>query len=229
MSSKRRRGSGGDVNMSQAASSSSSAWAGQRSSGFDSAVIGVPDSRRTTLLYADQIQLNGGATTAATHIFRINSLFDPDYTGVGHQPRYFDQFAAMYNRYRVDEAFLEVTLATTSNVGCVVIANTDNNLGGVGVASALELPHTSAPICVQADNPKTLRYRVNMAKVNGVSKAHYQDDRFSSLVTNNPAEVFGLSLSMLSSDGTTTGLEVQCTFRIAMKCEFYDRTSVGAS
>ena len=31
----------------------------------------------------------------------MNSLFDPDQTGTGHQPYYFDQFAALYNRYTV--------------------------------------------------------------------------------------------------------------------------------
>ena len=37
----------------------------------------------------------------AKQYMRMNSLFDPDQTGTGHQPYYFDQFAALYNRYTV--------------------------------------------------------------------------------------------------------------------------------
>ncbi|AXQ66272.1 MAG: putative capsid protein [Cressdnaviricota sp.] len=229
MSHKRARGSQRDVNMSQAASSSSSAYAGQRGNGFDSAIIGVPNSRRTTLLYADTLVLGSGVGTTAQHVFRLNSLFDPDYTGVGHQPRYFDQFAALFNRYRVDEVYIEMTLSTTSNMGAVVILNADNSLGGVGVASALELPNTSAPITVQADNSKTLRFRVSPAKVTGVSKAHYMDDRFSSVVTTNPAEAIGLSVSTLAADNLTTGINVNVSYRMAFKCEFYDRIAIGGS
>ena len=41
---------------------------------------------------------NGGK---ATKQFRINSLYDPNYTDVGHQPLGRDLLAAMYNHYRV--------------------------------------------------------------------------------------------------------------------------------
>lgn len=37
----------------------------------------------------------------ATKQFRINSLYDPNYTDVGHQPLGRDLLAAMYNHYRV--------------------------------------------------------------------------------------------------------------------------------
>lgn len=36
-----------------------------------------------------------------TRVFRGNSLFDPDYTGVGVQPYGYDQMCAIYNRYYV--------------------------------------------------------------------------------------------------------------------------------
>lgn len=37
----------------------------------------------------------------ANHVFNLGSIFDPDYTGVGHQPAFHDQWATLYNRYRV--------------------------------------------------------------------------------------------------------------------------------
>lgn len=52
--------------------------------------------------YYDDIVLDpttGGVP--ATHIFRLNSLYDPDYTGIGHQPLGFDQIMPLYNHYTV--------------------------------------------------------------------------------------------------------------------------------
>lgn len=61
-----------------------------------------------TLIYSDHYTLNPGAGTYTGQIHRLNSLFDPDYTGVGHQPRGFDQLALLYSRYRVNAVKVEV-------------------------------------------------------------------------------------------------------------------------
>lgn len=62
---------------------------------------GFPPTMTTNMRYCDNILLTSYTGSVAGNIFRINSLFDPDYTGVGHQPLYFDQFAASYGRYVV--------------------------------------------------------------------------------------------------------------------------------
>lgn len=41
--------------------------------------------------------------------FSTNGMFDPDITGTGHQPYYFDQVAALYNHYCVTESELILT------------------------------------------------------------------------------------------------------------------------
>lgn len=52
----------------------------------------------TRLTYCDTVTLGAGNTA---HFWRINSLFDPDYSIGGHQPAFHDQWATLYGRYRV--------------------------------------------------------------------------------------------------------------------------------
>ena len=56
---------------------------------------------RCRLRYSTNLAIVTGVLGTATNIFNLNSLYDPDRTGVGHQPRGFDQIKTLYNRYRV--------------------------------------------------------------------------------------------------------------------------------
>jgi hypothetical protein len=60
--------------------------------------------------YSQDITLSPvAANAAASYVFRANSLYDPDYTGVGTQPYGHDQYATMYKYYRVNKAVITLT------------------------------------------------------------------------------------------------------------------------
>jgi len=50
-------------------------------------------------------------------VFRANSLYDPDYTGGGHQPNGFDQIIAAYQHFTVTDAKIRVSLKQLSTGG----------------------------------------------------------------------------------------------------------------
>ena len=67
----------------------------------------------TKLVYTDTILLSStGSVAFNTHTFRANSVFDPDWTGAGHQPTRFDQLAALYQRYEVLKSKIRVQFTT---------------------------------------------------------------------------------------------------------------------
>lgn len=87
---------------------------------------GFPNSKTVALRYVTDFTLNPGtAPSTATQVFRINNLHDPDYTGVGHQPMFWDNYKAIYARYRVNKATITfvamdthaVNVFATSQVG----------------------------------------------------------------------------------------------------------------
>ena len=70
----------------------------------------MPRRYMTKLRYADTgLTVNPGIGTVATYTFRANSLFDPDYTSTGHQPRGFDQLMPLFNHYTVLGSKITVT------------------------------------------------------------------------------------------------------------------------
>lgn len=59
----------------------------------DKTTLGFPDVVRTKMRYFDQgILINPTVGNTSVHVFRLNSLFDFDFTGTGHKPRGYDQY-----------------------------------------------------------------------------------------------------------------------------------------
>lgn len=63
--------------------------------------FGFPTKIITILRYIQTNTLTSTTGGIATQVFRMNGPFDPDVTGIGHQPMYWDRYAAIYQSYRV--------------------------------------------------------------------------------------------------------------------------------
>lgn len=70
----------------------------------------MPDRFNTSLIYSDTVELNPSNGTLVHYDFRLNSLYDPDFSGAGHQPRGFDQMMAFYQKFRVYACKIDVCM-----------------------------------------------------------------------------------------------------------------------
>lgn len=64
--------------------------------------------------------VSGDIPGTALQSFRTASLFDPDRTGAGHQPLFFDEMAAIYKQYRVLGAKCTVRFVNMCNEPVIV-------------------------------------------------------------------------------------------------------------
>jgi len=91
---------------------------------------GFPQEKIVDLTYYDSFSnITGSSSALAYWIFRANSIFDPDYTGTGHQPLGRDQWAAIYANYQVLGSSIKCTYSDTTAGGEVMtcgIALLDN-------------------------------------------------------------------------------------------------------
>lgn len=88
------------------------------------AVYPLPAQLRTRMRYfSTNHAVNPGiGGTAAEHVFSLNGLYDPDITGVGHQPVGFDQLSEIYDHYTVLGAKATVSFFSTDTTNDMIVA-----------------------------------------------------------------------------------------------------------
>lgn len=74
----------------------------------------VPDMRRVSMRYYFRFTMDL-STVDESYEFRANGCFDPDVTGTGHQPRGFDQYGQLYDRYVVTSSKITVNAYSVDN------------------------------------------------------------------------------------------------------------------
>lgn len=157
----------------------------------------VPNRMATKLRYVEYTTLDPGAAgLAAVHIVTANGCYDPNISGVGHQPRGFDQLMTFYDHYTVVSSKITVDFAnptaSATNSLAIGIALKDNNTPygnyndyaeGRNVVSML-LPATTAS---SGGHVRTLSKTFSTRKFLGVasplSNAYVRGD-----VASNPTE-----------------------------------------
>lgn len=89
-----------------------------------------PDTKLVRHKYADTISLPAAAAGVGSfYQFRANSTFDPDFTGVGHQPMFRDEMAAQYKYYTVMSAKIKIIIpaAATEQQTIALFADSDTS------------------------------------------------------------------------------------------------------
>lgn len=188
----------------------------------------IADRYITRLKYVEQVLISNTANIFTDYQFRLNSLFDPNSTGTGHQPYGFDQLAQLYNRYRVYKVNYTITVEpnnTNTGLVAVVCNNSTNSLSGADPGYVMEMPR-SRYASIKIDSPTVIRGSVYLPKLNGDPTIRYKsDDRFQAAVNANPAEVMILHMALCPTITTQT----RVTFQLTYHAEFFDSNLLAQS
>jgi hypothetical protein len=189
---------------------------------------------------------NGNVTTtagaASVQTVRLTSLFDPDFTGTGNQPRYFDTLCAAsggtapYTFFRVKKAHFCVTFMNNSSTSGTA------GLGYVNIYMANALSTTSSlDAYFDAPNTTTVFYSANgqenayqtvtgsvdIAKFVGNLQAYDDEDLEGSYAANPSTNVF-LGAGVRSMDDTTV-VGIRVLIQVIYEVEFFSLNDAGAS
>jgi len=192
--------------------------------------IGISNELLVKLPYTETIVQTDNA--ASNLVQFSSSAYDPNQTGVGHQLRYYDQWAALFNRYQVLAVkatieFISVD-ASPMPVACAINwSENGDNPGGIDNVS--ETKYGKRGILQGPGAQTVLRMNTYMTakRIHGSNRVTSQDDE-QALVNANPNDMFFLNIVNQSIDALTT-TQVYKRVTLLYYVRFFDQKDPGAS
>lgn len=178
----------------------------------------IPQRFVVKMKYAEDVFTNA----SGLFTFNLNSVFDPNRTGGGHQPYSFDQLATLYNRYRVISCSWRVTAPSstgTVQLGCIP---TNEPITPATFAELKENPRTKYVIQHVGGNVQLCKGRSYIPSLVGRTKAQYMaDDRYQATVLTDPAELAVLNIMAANNGGVGINAQV-LNVLLEYTVEFFD-------
>ncbi len=191
-----------------------------------------PPRAERVLIYSQEHTFSSAAVAfqlGAENVWNLNSLFDPDQTGGGHQPYGFDQMAAIYARYRVRAVTIDIRLcAVPGQVNAVAAIVTPSVNAFVLTGQALgivdEQPQSHVEILNSTGWVTHIRRRFAIDQIEGITSKQLENniEEYGALVSANPARIPGLRVAVANMENGTMD-NVRALVRLEFEAEFYDR------
>lgn len=161
----------------------------------------LPTKMKANLRFVDFPTLNVGvAGLPATHVYRASGMYDPDVTGVGNQPRGFDQLMSLYDHFVVIGSRVTVKLASVANTNPLLLmvdlkdtATADANQTATMESSYcswnMHSPAGPETTLVQTYSPKFLgrSYPLSDPDLKGSASSSPTENAFYHVVVSSPS------------------------------------------
>lgn len=200
-----------------------------------------------TLRYSTYTVLTS-TDTWQTQTYRLNSLYDPDFTGAGAQPRFYDTLcgandtAAPYNSYRVHGARVKVNFlnANSSGNSTGIVAIRARNASSTalspsvpsGIVQAVgEVPYTSWRWITSSGSDGCRR---TFSKYFPIKPFYSVKDirdhvELSAAYNTSPENIVLLDCHASTVNASSTPYNYQLTVSITYYCEFFNRNQPETS
>lgn len=165
--------------------------------------------------------------------YGANNMYDPDFTGTGHQPRGFDQLSALYSFFTVTNATLTVEFTwdgvPVAGRGAMCALAVKNNGTLSSMDTYIEMGNCKYKMLPPDPSAKVkLQKKVNIAKFLGIRDLLSEHDcRGSSLAP--PSEIVFVHAAVSGLAGATNPANVRITATIDQFAKFTEPLYLGAS
>jgi hypothetical protein len=195
----------------------------------------MPERFSTSLKYSQLLAITtAGVGVPGYQVFRMNSIYDPDLSGVGHQPLGHDELIQFYNKYVVKAITWSVTYSnqsTTDYADVAVVARPNVSTMSL-MSTVFESPFVRGGTVgpeTGTRNILTLTGSMSVAKVRGVTPQKVlMENEYAALVGATPAIVPTLQL-YVENQNTIAAITIVARTEIRYIVDFYDRKALPGS
>lgn len=181
-------------------------------------VTPYPSRMITKMKYCETVNFTSGAGFKVLKI-NLNSIFDPNRSGTGHQPYGRDQYETIYNRYRVIKAHWSIITNTATSTYIQVVALPSNE--DISTPAFLEnvKERSRARFIVQGNDVpfKVLRGKTYIPSLMGRTRAQYMaDDNYQAVMSASPNELAVLNIfggTVTDDPLASTAMSMQITIK----------------
>lgn len=183
----------------------------------NNALTPIPQRYFTKMKYSETVS----TTAAGTYAFNLNDLFDPNRTGIGHQPYGHDTLATLYNRYRVISCGYRITCNAQTNGNTVQMAVMPANelIAFTSVSEMRENPRSKYTLASGGGPSQTISGKVYIPSLVGRSKAQYMaDDRYQAQFGSSPSELAILNIKTANGADVDQASNIQVLLEYTVEC-----------
>jgi hypothetical protein len=182
------------------------------------------------------------AGSANIQSFNLNGLYDPDLSGTGNQPRYFDTLIGAsgglkpYTYFRVRRTHFRVgvfnmnSTATTATYAYCQVYNNAALSTTSGIDAYFEVPNTATVCLAPNANENSMQWiegSVDMSKFVG-SKDFEDDEDLAGSYVANPSNTVKLDVGVRAMDDTTVGT-LRIIAQFVYEVELFGLNDAGSS
>lgn len=187
--------------------------------GWNLVPIGLPTEYRTRLRYTSYFNSSAAGGIVGDQLVSGNSVYDPDASGVGEQPYWYDEMSQIYVKYRVVRSKIVIRLINTSTplVRVVVLPIYSSSIPTDSYESS-ELPRSKfREVSGTAGGPVIAKISsgADTHDIVGVSaEASLIEDAYAANSGANPAYRWYWLIQVQNIGGFTTTIGCTCEYTI---------------
>lgn len=162
----------------------------------------VPDCTLIKMVYADYRAV-ASAAGQGSYVYRFNSCFDPDATGVGGQPDGFDQWKTLYQQYRVVACGVHVECQALATVALCTVTPSVSITPSSSAEEQVGLRRSKGKVCQLGGMVAKFDMLLRPSDTFGVPDQHVLDNNdFAATTTSNPNSAAYVKIEMETAGAT---------------------------
>lgn len=170
------------------------------------------------------------------NVYRLGSIFDPQFAVGGHQPIGRDILAQIYNKYKVYGVMVDLHWTDAGGDGgiCGIMINSSSDsttLQGLSAETAVEKPNVFRGFVNDTGSQQWhFKKYFDLGKIEGLTRGQFKNDisLYSAQMATDPTLSPFLRLAVANIQ-QTSGIKVHCDVKLTYHVKFFDPITLAKS